>query len=130
MKLLLLTISFIVLYSHIFAQAVLKTDTLKVKTLKIVPLPIIGANPTSGWMFGVAPSATWYLGNQTSTSISSALGSVIYTTNNQLISTAKASTYFSGDSWNMFNRYTFFHLISAYLRLGYGTTISQANCRC
>lgn len=119
MKNILFALLFIASAYQSFAQATLSPDTLNLKNFKIVPLPIIGANPTSGWMFGVAPSATWYLGDKKNTSISSALGSVIYTTNKQLITTAKANTYFSGDSWNMLTDIRFF--ISSQPTYGLGT---------
>ena len=115
--------SFIIIFSLFFFTASFAQDTLivgtKTKQLKFIPLPIIGANPTYGWMFGVAPSATWYLGDESNTSISSALGSVIYTINNQLITTAKASTFFPGNRWNMLTDIRYF--VSSQPTYGLGT---------
>src|SRR5687767_8111218 len=67
--------------------------------LRVIPLPVIASNPTAGWMFGVAPGATWIMGDTSTTSISSMLGTLIYTTNKQWINTFKANTFLSGDKF-------------------------------
>lgn len=89
----------------IFAIALVSSyaqDSAKVsRKLQIIPFPVIAVNPTAGFMYGVAPSATWYLGDPADTRISSFLGTVIYTTKDQLIITAKATTFFNHDSWNL-----------------------------
>ncbi len=76
--------------------------------VKFIPLPVIGANPTSGVMLGLAPGATWFMGNPENTSISSALGSIIYTTNKQWIFTAKGNTFLAGDRWNLLTDIRYF----------------------
>ncbi len=107
------------IYVFTFAQDPLGTVTYRNGSFSLVPLPIIGANPTNGWLFGVAPAATWYMGDTGNTSLSSMLGSVIYTTNEQLITTAKANTYFAGDRWNMLTDIRFF--VSSQPTYGLGT---------
>lgn len=80
----------------------------KKKNLSIVPLPAIAANPTAGWMFGVAPGATWFLGDPSDTHLSSFLGTLIYTTNKQWIITGKANTFLNHDAWNLLTDIRFF----------------------
>src|SRR4051812_16503342 len=82
-----------VLNASLFSQS----DTAKKKhdyQLRIIPLPVIASNPTNGWMFGVAPGATWSMGDTSNTSLSSMLGTLIYTTKKQWINTFKANTFF------------------------------------
>ncbi|MCV9388400.1 outer membrane protein assembly factor [Reichenbachiella ulvae] len=87
--------------------------------LTIVPLPAIAYNPTSGLLFGLAPSASWYMGEKSNTRISSALGSLIYTTKNQWILTAKSNVFLDGDSWNLLGDWRFF--ITSQPTYGLGT---------
>lgn len=95
------------------------TSTEKKSKIKFVPLPVIGANPSSGFMVGMAPGAYWMMGDPSNTSLSSALGSAIYTTNKQLLFTAKATTFFSGDKWNMMTDLRYF--ITSQPTYGLGT---------
>jgi Omp85 superfamily domain len=88
--------------------------------VKFIPLPVVAANPTSGWMFGVAPGATWFMGEPKNTSISNALGTVIYTTKKQWIITAKANTFFKGDQWNMITDMRYFITSTPTYGLGTG----------
>src|SRR5438045_3903645 len=80
----------------------------KVRNLRIIPLPAIAANPTAGWMFGVAPGATWFMGDPSDTRISSLLGTVIWTTNHQWLITAKANTFLNHDGWNLLTDFRYF----------------------
>jgi hypothetical protein len=87
--------------------------------LRIIPLPAIAANPTAGWMFGVAPGATWFMGDPSDTHISSFLGTLIWTTNRQWIITAKANTFLNHDSWNLLTDFRYF--ITSQPTYGLGT---------
>ena len=69
----------------------------KFNQLKIVPLPAIGSNPANGWMFGLAPSATWYMGDPATTKISNFVGNFLYTTKKQWIFSSR-SNIFSNDN--------------------------------
>ncbi len=75
------------------------TQVKKEKKISFIPLPVIASSPSTGIMYGIAPGASWYMGDKSSTRISSALGSVIYTTKKQLILTLKSNAYLSDDSW-------------------------------
>lgn len=91
----------------------------KEKNLSIIPLPVIAYNPTTAWMFGLAPGVSWFMGDPSNTSISSGLGSVIYTTNKQWILTAKTNVFLDRDSWNLMGDWRYF--ITSQPTFGLGT---------
>ncbi|WP_276371925.1 hypothetical protein [Chryseolinea sp. H1M3-3] len=97
----------------------------KESRVKLIPLPVVAANPTSGWMFGFAPGAYWLMGDPSNTTLSSALGTLIYTTKKQLIVTAKANTFFEGDKWNMMTDIRFFLTSQPTYGLGTGPQSSK-----
>src|SRR5688572_13109443 len=92
--------------------------------LRIIPLPVIASNPTNGWMFGVAPGATWIMGDTSNTSLSSMLGTLIYTTKKQWINTFKANTFFAGDKFILMTDMRYF--VSSQPTYGLGTGPSTA----
>lgn len=94
--------------SFSFAQDSLQVEEKKEKKLRFLPLPAVGMSPTTGWMLGIAPGAYWMLGDPSNTSPSSALGTVLFTQNKQLLMTAKATTFFSGDQWYMITDLRYF----------------------
>ncbi len=108
----------------LFAQQDTVRNEKKAK-VKFVPLPVIGANPTSGFLFGLAPGAYWSMGDPANTSPSSALGTLIYTTNKQLLITAKSNTFFDGDQWNMLTDIRFFITSQPTYGLGTGQQSSK-----
>lgn len=65
----------------------------KINKLKIVPLPAIGSNPANGWLFGLAPSATWYMGDPATTKISNFVGNFLYTTKKQWIFSSRSNIF-------------------------------------
>ncbi|WP_319500382.1 BamA/TamA family outer membrane protein [uncultured Draconibacterium sp.] len=89
------------------------------KNLSIVPLPAIAYNPGNGWLLGVAPGASWFMGNPEKTSISSGLGTLIYTTKKQFLFTAKTNIFLDGDSWNLMGDWRYF--ITSQPTYGLGT---------
>lgn len=94
--------------SFSYAQDSLQVEEKKEKKFRFLPLPAVGMSPTTGWMLGIAPGAYWMLGDPSNTSPSSALGTVLFTQNKQLLITAKATTFFSGDQWNMLTDLRYF----------------------
>ncbi|MEN8117738.1 MAG: BamA/TamA family outer membrane protein [Bacteroidota bacterium] len=96
-----------------------KSIEKKEKNVSIIPLPVIAYNPTSAWMFGLAPGASWFMGDKSNTSISSGLGTLIYTTKKQLILTAKTNVFWENDSWNLLGDWRYF--ITSQPTYGLGT---------
>lgn len=76
--------------------------------LKIVPLPAIGANPANGWMFGLAPSATWRMGNPETTRLSNFVGNFLYTTKKQWIFSSRSNIYLNENSWILIGDWRYF----------------------
>jgi len=93
----------------------------KEKNLSIIPLPAIAYNPSNGWLLGVAPGASWFMGTQENTSISSGLGTLIYTTKKQFLFTAKTNIFLEGDSWNLMGDWRYFVTSQPTFGLGTGS---------
>ncbi|GMQ29471.1 BamA/TamA family outer membrane protein [Algoriphagus confluentis] len=79
-----------------------QTDSLtyspnKVHQFSFVPLPAIASNPANGWMFGLAPSASWYMGNPKDTKLSNLVGNLLYTTKKQWILSSRHTIFLSGN---------------------------------
>lgn len=91
----------------------------KQRNFSIIPLPAIAYTPTTAWMFGVAPGVSWFMGDPATTSISSGLGTLIYTTKRQWIITAKTNMFLEGDSWNLLGDWRYF--ITSQPTYGLGT---------
>lgn len=80
----------------------------KVNQLKIVPLPAVGANPANGWMFGLAPSATWRMGDPETTKLSNLVGNFLYTTKKQWIFSSRSNIYLNENSWILIGDWRYF----------------------
>ena len=65
----------------------------KINQFKLVPLPAIGSNPANGWLFGLAPSATWYMGSPQTTKLSNFVGNFLYTTKKQWIFSSRSNIF-------------------------------------
>jgi Omp85 superfamily domain len=97
----------------------------KEKKVSIIPLPVIAANPTTGFMFGVAPGFNWKMGDPKNTSMSTALGLAIYTTNKQLFTSMRANVFLSEDKWNLLSDIRF--ALNSQPTYGLGTKIELAS---
>ena len=83
MKKEILTLSFLFVAT---IATIAQNDTLQVKNqekkpekekkITFIPLPVIAYNPSNGLMYGLAPGASWFMGDKNTTSISS--GFVMY----------------------------------------------------
>ena len=94
MKKLVLCIACIWLSSQVsFAQDSLIYTPNRINDFKWVPLPAIAYNPANGWMFGMAPSATWYMGNPENTKLSNLVGNLLYTTKKQWIFSSRSNIF-------------------------------------
>ena len=62
-------------------------------SLYLSPVPVLGANPAFGFIYGAGASASWYMGEPQSTKISNALLGIAFTTKKQTIITLKSTVY-------------------------------------
>lgn len=79
-----------------------------IREFSFIPMPVLAANPANGFMYGVAPSASWLMGDVSTTSRSSMVSSIIYTTKKQLILTLKTNVFLKDDSWNLMGDWRYF----------------------
>ncbi|WP_417588312.1 BamA/TamA family outer membrane protein [Owenweeksia hongkongensis] len=112
----------------VFTQSVFaQEDTTKrtdeddklIREMSFVPLPVIAANPANGFMYGLAPSASWLMGSEATTSRSSLVSTIIYTTKKQLILTFKTNVFLKDDGWNLMGDWRYF--ITSQPTYGLGT---------
>lgn len=118
MKRIAVVLMLVLSVSIVFAETKEKKDKSE-KNLSIIPLPAVAYNPSNGWLLGVAPGASWFMGGPESTSISSGLGTLIYTTKKQFLFTAKTNIFLDGDSWNLMGDWRYF--VTSQPTFGLGT---------
>jgi hypothetical protein len=92
----------------------------KINNFKWVPLPAVGSNPANGWMFGLAPSATWYLGNPLDTKMSNLVGNFLYTTKKQWIFSSRSNVFLDKNSWILVGDWRYFITSQPTFGLGSG----------
>jgi outer membrane protein assembly factor BamA len=87
----------------------IKTDASerKEKTISIVPLPAISANPTAGLILGFAPSFNWTMGNPETTTMSTAIGMALITTKRQVFTSLRSNVFLPNDSWTLLTDFRF-----------------------
>ncbi|MDR7127816.1 hypothetical protein J2X69_000144 [Algoriphagus sp. 4150] len=80
----------------------------QIRDFKLVPLPAIASNPANGWLFGIAPSATWRMGDPESTHLSNLVGNLVYTTKKQWLISSRSTIFLADDSWILVGDWRFF----------------------
>jgi len=119
-------ILFAFLIFSLFSIAQEQTDSLKNGSLlkegefSFVPLPIIGANPTVGILYGLAFSSSAMLGNPKNTRMSTSLGTINYSTNKQFLSFIKTNIYTHDDEWILLGDWRYFDSSQPTFGLGTG----------
>jgi hypothetical protein len=83
----------------VLAQDSVVYKSNQIRNFKLVPLPAIASNPANGWLFGIAPSATWRMGEPESTHLSNLVGNLLYTTKKQLLISSRSNIFLADDSW-------------------------------
>src|SRR5262252_7160380 len=70
---------------------------------KVLPavLPAVGYNPTNGFLIGVVGALGVYLGDPRSTTISSLLATILYTSNNQFLFQAASTIMTADNQWQL-----------------------------
>lgn len=104
----------------LFAQDSIPSKEKKIRDLKIVPLPAVASNPANGWMFGFAPSATWYMGDPETTKISNFVGNFLYTTKKQWIFSFRSNIFLNQNKWILVGDWRYF--ITSQPTFGLGST--------
>lgn len=80
----------------------------QIRNFKLVPLPAIASNPANGWLFGVAPSATWRMGEPETTHLSNLVGNLLYTTKKQWLISSRSNIFLSEDNWILVGDWRYF----------------------
>lgn len=63
------------------------------------PVPVIGANPAFGFIYGVGAATSWYMGDPKTTKLSSALFGLALTTKSQTIITLKSTAFTENNNY-------------------------------
>ena len=80
----------------------------QIRDFKLIPLPAIASNPANGWLFGIAPSATWRMGDPENTHLSNLVGNLLYTTKKQWLVSSRSNIFLADDSWILVGDWRFF----------------------
>jgi outer membrane protein assembly factor BamA len=64
-------------------------------------IPVVGVNPTTGFLFGVLPGINWNMGTKEDTRASTALIGMYYTTNSQLFTSLRINAFSKENKWNL-----------------------------
>jgi len=105
----LLTFAFLLaLANPIYCQENPTYKPNQIRDFKLVPLPAIGSNPANGWLFGIAPSATWRMGDPETTKLSNLVGNFLYTTKKQWIFSSRSNIFLSENKWILVGDWRYF----------------------
>lgn len=112
-------------------QDTLKTDkkdeekkNKKHKKNGIIWLPALAYNPSNGFLFGIAPAVNWKTYNNETTSYSSLLGSVVWTTKSQFLFTLKGNVFFKDNKSILMQDIRYFKTSQPTFGLGTGSPSS------
>ncbi|MBB6327697.1 hypothetical protein FHS59_003340 [Algoriphagus iocasae] len=108
MKKLLTFLTFFLFIGQLLAQDSIQYKPNQIREFKLVPLPAIGSNPANGWLFGLAPSATWRMGTPETTHLSNLVGNFLYTTKKQWIFSSRSNIFLSEDKWILVGDWRYF----------------------
>jgi len=108
MKRTLLLVSLILIVFSASSQDSITYHPNKFNQFKVVPLPAIGSNPANGWLFGIAPSATWRMGDPKTTHLSNLVGNFLYTTKKQWIFSSRSTIFLNEDDWILVGDWRYF----------------------
>jgi outer membrane protein assembly factor BamA len=87
--------------------------------------PVIGARPSSGVMFGVAGNVAFYSGDPATTSISSGVGSLTFSSKSQTSLTTRLTTFGRDDGWRVETDHRFQWTSQDTLGLGIPTALQE-----
>jgi hypothetical protein len=108
MKVFLLLFLIFTLTHEVKAQDSIVYRPNRIHEFRWVPLPAVGSNPANGWLFGLAPSATWYMGNPMDTKMSNVVGNFLYTTKKQWIFSSRSNIFLDKNKWILVGDWRYF----------------------
>ncbi|MFC3880818.1 BamA/TamA family outer membrane protein [Algoriphagus namhaensis] len=108
MKNLFFALAIFLLATTAYGQGDTSYRANKFNDFKLVPLPAIGSNPANGWLFGVAPSATWRMGDPATTKLSNLVGNILYTTKKQWLISSRSNIFLNEDEWILVGDWRYF----------------------
>lgn len=89
------------------AKAAKKAKAPEKGDIYFSPVPVLGANPAFGFIYGVGAAASSYLGDPNSTNLSSALLGVAFTTKSQTIITFKSTVFTNNNDYILMGDWRF-----------------------
>ncbi len=102
------------------AKALKKEVDPKKGDLYFSPVPVLGANPAFGFIYGVGAAASSYLGEPSTTKLSSALFGLAFTTKKQTIVTLKSTAFTANNTWILMGDWRFLNSSQPTWGLGTG----------
>jgi Omp85 superfamily domain len=111
---------FLFLLSSIVEVLAQKGTALRQNKLYLAPLPVISSNPAFGFVYGAAASGGIFLGDPSTTSMSSGLITATYSTKKQLMFTFKPIIYTNNNSWMIIGDWRLFFSSQPTYGLGTG----------
>lgn len=100
-------------------------ETPLFQSFSFIPMPVLASNPASGFMFGIAPSMSWMFGEQETTSRSTLISTILYTTKKQFLFFVKANVFTKDDGWNILMDWRYFATSQPTFGLGTGPKSSK-----
>lgn len=104
----------------IAAKSDKKNNVPKKGDVYFSPVPVIGANPAFGFVYGVGASCSWCLGDPASTNLSSALTGLAFTTKKQTIFTVKSTVFLENNNFILMGDWRFLNSSQPTWGLGTG----------
>jgi hypothetical protein len=115
---------------NIFGSKSSHIDTIKIiqteRDFILSILPGISYNPANGLIIGVSLSASWFNGPQSTTTNSSFVSSVSYTTKKQFRLSVQNNVFFKNDDWNFQGDWRYWNYVQETYGLGTNTPDSNA----
>lgn len=81
------------------AKQVKKNKPPEKGNIYFTPIPVFGANPAFGFIYGVGATGSWFMGDPKTTKLSSALFGLAFTTKSQTIRTLKSTVFTENNNY-------------------------------
>ncbi len=116
----------LLVFAHLVQLHSQTSDTLTlpdsglIREFAFLPLPVVAARPALGFMYGLAPSASWMMGPAETTHRSAMVSSILYTTKKQFLFFLKTNVFLRNDTWNLLGDWRYFDTSQPTFGLGTG----------